>query len=119
MKYMHVLDMSFYCTAIRNLSLMQLYSAVILKYLPDNFLNTLDRLQDHLNDDCICAVRSIPDNDIETANKLMLDCLIESHIEDVIGFCDIIDQISTVINLMDCLREGMCMHISMYISIYI
>ena len=86
---------------------MRPYSAVILKYLPDDYMNTLDILQDHLNDDCICAVLSSPDINVETANKLMLDCLIESHIEDVIGFCDVIEKISTVINLMDCLRQGL------------
>ena len=86
---------------------MQSYSAVILKYLPDDFMNTLDILQDHLSDDCICAVLRSSDIDIETANKLMLDCLIESHIEDAYGFCDILEKVSTISNLLQHFRQGM------------
>ena len=93
---------------------MQSYSAVVLKYLPNDFWNTLDKLQDHLNDECICAV--LNSSDAETANKLMLDCLIENHIEDVIGFCDILGEISTVINLMGVLQQGLYNYICVYIS---
>ena len=79
-------------------------------------MNTLDILQDHLNDDCICVVLSSPD--VETANKLMLDCLIESHIEDVYGFCGVLEKVSTISNLLHLFRQGMYLYSHMYVHIH-
>jgi len=90
---------------------MQSHSAVILSSLPDDFMSTLDELQDYLNDDCICAV--VSGCDAETANKLMLNCLIDSHKEDVIGFCNVLERIPTLSNIMSNLRQGIvciCVH---------
>jgi len=69
----------------------------ILHSLSDDFLGTLDILQDHLTNDCVCAV--VICSDVETANKLMLNCLIENHTQDVTGLCDILENIHNAPNL--------------------
>ena len=96
----------FYCMLL-GLSLLQSGYDSILHSLPDNFLGTLDVLQDDLTDECICAV--VECSDSQTANKLMLHCLIENYTEDVAGFCDVLERIVNVPSLdvtINNLRKG-------------
>ncbi|XP_065902698.1 uncharacterized protein [Dysidea avara] len=93
--------------ASTNLSLMQSQFNAILCSLPDNFLGTLDVLQDDLTDDCVCTV--VECSDSQTANKLMLNCLIESYTEDIAGFCDALEKLTDAIglaNIVDILKKS-------------
>ena len=72
--------------------------------MPDDYEPTIEKLQNYLNDDQICAI--LCSSNYTIANKLILDSLIEkmSCREDLLDLCDrlqIISQsqdLNTVIN---------------------
>lgn len=54
---------------------------IILQSLPMDYENTLNLLQNYLTDDQICQILS--SSNYSTANKIILDCLIEKFKESV------------------------------------
>ncbi|XP_065907106.1 uncharacterized protein [Dysidea avara] len=67
----------------------------ILNLMPDNFEVTVGKLQKFIGDDQICRILNSTSS--STANKLILDCLIErmTYKEELLDFCHQLDSIST------------------------
>lgn len=65
----------------------------ILHCLPLDYEKTLQIIQDYLTDEHICIVLS--NSDHSTANKAMLDCLLEkaNHSGGLLQFCDQLEKI--------------------------
>ena len=81
---------------------------VILQSLPMDFENTLNLLQNYLTDAQLCQILSSPN--YNTANKAILDCLIEKFKEsvDVSELCkklELIASLSTSKLLSDVVSE--------------
>ena len=77
--------------------------------MPDNYEQSVGMLQDYFCDDQICAI--LNSSDSTTANKMILDCLIErmSCREELLDLCDQLETISTsdqLISVIDNLRSG-------------
>jgi len=66
----------------------------MLHLMPENYEQTLGRLQNFMSDDQICTILS--SNNFEVANKIMLDCLIARMKcgEDLLDFCDQLEMIT-------------------------
>ena len=62
--------------------------------MPDDYMNTMDQLMDHLADDKIANILGCAD--AFTANQRILDCLIEQldKKEDMFDLCNWLDVIS-------------------------
>ena len=77
----------------------------ILECLPDNYEATLEILQDNFTDESIVAVLSC--DDIREANRMMLDCLVNSvkSKKDVLNLCDQLEKIHGATNLLDILIQ--------------
>ena len=67
----------------------------ILRLMPDNYEQSVGKLQNYISDDQICMILSISNS--TTANKMILDCLIEeiSCREELLDLCDQLETIST------------------------
>ena len=67
----------------------------ILHLMPDDYEQSIGRLQNHFSDDQICAI--LYSGNCRTANKLILDSLIErmSCKEDQLDLCDQLEKIPT------------------------
>ena len=68
----------------------------ILKCFPEDFLQSLQKLQDKLSDDQICNILDCSSS--HTANKMILDDLID-HIkckEDLLDLCDQLDRLTDI-----------------------
>jgi len=67
----------------------------ILQLMPDNYEQSLDKLQDYVSDDNICMILS--SSNLTTANKIILDSLIEriSCREDILDLCSKLEIIAT------------------------
>ena len=82
----------------------------ILKCFPKESLQSLEKLQDALSNDQICAVLNCSNS--HSANKMILDCLIDKmkFREDVFDLCDQLDKLTDVTPdlkyLTDELRKG-------------
>ena len=82
----------------------------ILKCFPKDSLQSLEKLQDTLSDTQICAV--LNHSDSHTANKMILDCLIDKikFREDIFDLCDQLDKLTDLTPdlkyLTDELRKG-------------
>ena len=65
----------------------------ILQCLPVDYEKTLQVVQDYLTDEHICIILS--NSDHSSANKAILDCLIEkaNHTRNLFEFCDQIEKI--------------------------
>jgi len=63
--------------------------------MPDNYEQTVGKLQNYISDDQICIILSSSNS--STANKIILDCLIErmSYREDMLDLCDQLETISS------------------------
>ena len=63
--------------------------------MPDNYEQSVGKLQNYISDDQICMILS--SGDYTTANKIILDCLIErmSCREELLDLCDQLETIST------------------------
>ena len=63
--------------------------------MPDDYEQSIGRLQNHFSDDQICAI--LYSGNCRTANKLILDSLIErmSCKEDQLDLCDQLEKIPT------------------------
>ena len=61
--------------------------------MPPDYEQSIGRLQNHFSDEQICTILYCSSH--TTANKLMLDCLIErmSCKEDQLDFCDQLEKI--------------------------
>lgn len=66
----------------------------ILHLMPDDYEPTIEKLLEYINDDQVCDILSSASS--ITANKKMLDCLIEevNCEEDLFDLCDQLDNIS-------------------------
>ena len=95
--------------AFTGLSLTRIQYTDILQSMPDNYLTTWNMLWDYLDAECIDAV--LDSIDARIANRLMLDCLIQRHTEDISGFCDILEWIPNTTyelsSIVEFLRGGM------------
>ena len=65
----------------------------ILQLMPDDYEQSIGKLQNHFSDEQICAI--LYSSNHTTANKLILDCLIErmSCKEDQLDLCDWLEKI--------------------------
>lgn len=63
--------------------------------MPDNYEQTVGKLQNYISDDQICIILSSSNS--STANKIILDGLIErmSCREELLDLCDQLETIST------------------------
>ena len=63
--------------------------------MPENYEQSVGKLQNYINDDQICMILSSSNS--TTANKMILDCLIErmSCREELLDLCDQLETIST------------------------
>ncbi|XP_065885289.1 uncharacterized protein [Dysidea avara] len=77
----------------------------ILQLMPDNYEQSVGKLQNYFSDDQICMILSSSNS--TTANKIILDCLIErmSCREELLDLCDQLETISTSHQLMMVISE--------------
>ena len=63
--------------------------------MPDNYEQSVGKLQNYISDDQICMILSTSNS--TTANKIILDCLIErmSCKNELLDLCDQLETIST------------------------
>ena len=73
--------------------------------MPDNFEQSVGILQNYISDDHICMILSSIDS--ATANKMILDCLIErmNCREHLLDLCDQLESISTSHQMMMVINE--------------
>lgn len=73
--------------------------------MPDDYELTIGKLQNNLSDDQICAVLSSSNSN--TANKIILDCLIGriSHRVELLDLCDQLEIITTTNDLRVIVNE--------------
>ncbi|XP_065894615.1 uncharacterized protein [Dysidea avara] len=67
----------------------------ILQLMPDNYEQSVEKLQNYISDDQICMILSSSNS--TKANKIIFDCLIErmSCREELLDLCDQLETIST------------------------
>ncbi|XP_065894594.1 uncharacterized protein [Dysidea avara] len=67
----------------------------VLQLMPDNYEQSVGKLQNYISDDQICMILS--SSNFTTANKTILDCLIEkmSRREELLDLCNQLETIST------------------------
>jgi len=77
----------------------------ILQLMPDNYEQSVEKLQNYISDDLICMILS--SSNYTTANKIILDCLIErmSCREELLDLCGQLETISTSHRLMTVISE--------------
>ena len=77
----------------------------ILKCFPKDSLQSLEKLQDALSDTQICAI--LNHSDSHTANKMILDCLINKmkFREDMFDLCDQLDKLTDITPDLKCLTD--------------
>ena len=77
----------------------------ILRLMPDDYILTIGKLQDYIDDDQICAILSCTNHTI--ANKMILDCLIErmSCGEDLLDLCTQLEGITSSHDLKIIIKE--------------
>jgi len=78
---------------------------MILQLMPDNYEQSVGKLQNYISDDQICMILS--SNNSTAANKIILDCLIErmSCREELLDLCDQLETITTSHQLMMVISE--------------
>ena len=87
--------------------------------MPDNYEQSIGKLQNYISDDQICMILSSSNS--TTANKMILDCLIErmNSREELLDLCDQLETISTshqLNMLISEIRSGKHMYILKYAS---
>ncbi|XP_065894609.1 uncharacterized protein [Dysidea avara] len=82
-------------TVNKDFSQLRTHYQSILRLMPDNYEQSVGKLQNYISDDQICMILS--SGDYTTANKIILDCLIErmSCREELLDLCDQLETIST------------------------
>ena len=77
----------------------------ILNFFPKESLWSLEKLQDKLSDDQICAVLNCANS--HSANKMILDCLIDKvkFREDIFDLCDQLDKLTDITPDLKCLTN--------------
>ena len=77
----------------------------LLQLMPDNYEQSVGKLQNYISDDQICMILSSSSS--ATANKMILDCLIERLRckEELLDLCDQLETISTSHQMMIAIRE--------------
>ena len=77
----------------------------ILQLMPDNYEQSVGKLQNYISDDQICMILSSSNS--TTANKIILDCLIKrmSCREELLDLCDQLETITTSHQLMVVISE--------------
>jgi len=72
----------------------------MVRFMPQNYRMTIHTLQNFLSDDQICVILS--SNNSTTANKIILDCLIERMgcREELLDLCDQLETVSTSQQMM-------------------
>ncbi|XP_065894258.1 uncharacterized protein [Dysidea avara] len=78
---------------------------MILQLMPDNYEQSVGKLQNYISDDQICMILSSSNS--TTANKIILDCLIErmSCREELLDLCGQIESISASEQLNTLIKE--------------
>jgi len=73
--------------------------------MPDDYEQTIEKLQNHFSDNQIIAILS--SNNSTIANKIILDCLIErmSCREELFDLCDQLENITTSHDLKTVINE--------------
>ena len=90
----------------------------ILKYFPKDFYKSIHKLQHKLSDDQIRIILSC--SNIDTTNKMILDCLIEGlkDDKDLVELCDQLNLLTDISpdlkHVITELRKGFNLHIHMY-----
>ncbi|XP_065894262.1 uncharacterized protein [Dysidea avara] len=89
----------------KDFAILKTHYHTILQLMPDNYEQSVWKLQTYISDDQICMILS-SSNSI-TANKLILDCLIEgmSYREELFYLCDQLETITTSHQLMMVITE--------------
>ena len=99
---MLVRKVSMICTCVHaafashsDIALFKTHYHTILQLMPDNYEQSVGKLQNYISDDQICMILSSSNS--TTANKMILDCLIErmSCREELLDLCDQLETIST------------------------
>ena len=77
----------------------------ILQLMPDDYEQSVGKLQDYISDDQMCIILSSSNS--ATANKIILDCLIEriNCREDLLDLCDQLERIVISHQLSVLIRE--------------
>ena len=75
----------------------------ILKYFPNDFCESIHKLQHKLDDDQMCKILSCPS--IDTANKMILDYLIGSMKDDAADLLDLCDQLDRLTDMSPDLKH--------------
>ena len=67
---------------------LRLHYSALVKSMPDNYMNTVSKLEFHLSGDHIGSILDC--SDVFTANQRILDCLIEQICteQELLNFCD-------------------------------
>ena len=86
-------------------TLLRTHYHTILQLMPDNYEQSVGKLQNFISDDQICMILSSSNS--TTANKIILDCLIErmSCREELLDLCDQLETITTSHQLMIVISE--------------
>jgi len=73
--------------------------------MPGNYEQSIGKLQNYISDDQICMILSSSNS--TTANKIILDCLIErmSCREELLDLCDQLEKIVTSNQLMGVISD--------------
>ncbi|XP_065894589.1 uncharacterized protein [Dysidea avara] len=82
-------------TAKSDFAPLKIHYHTILQLMPDNYEQSIGKLQNYISDDQICMILS--SSNTTTANKILLDCLIErmSCTEELLDLYDQLQTIST------------------------
>ena len=84
---------------------MQSHYSVLVRSMPDDYLNTVSQLGHHLTDDNIISILEC--ENAFSANQKILDCLIGQidTKEGLLDFCELLDSITNAPALVTVIRE--------------
>ena len=90
---------------------LQSHYSVLVRSMPDDYMNTVSQLERHLTGDHIGSILECAD--VFTANQRILDCLIEQldKKEDVFDLCEKLSNITDTPSLnaaIEDLKKGKC-----------
>ena len=101
--------------------LLQSHYSVLVRNMPDDYMNTVSQLECRLTGDHIGSILEC--NDVFTANQKILDCLIEQldNKEDVFDLCDwlsVIDDAPLLTSAIEDIKKGTYMY-KMFVLTYL
>jgi len=90
------------------------YYHTILQLMPDDYEQSVGKLQNHISDDQLCDILTCTSN-CRAANTKLLNCLIEKLTckEDLLDFCDQLERIAAsndLIVIIEELKTGLCLN---------